>query len=509
MKKIISLLLAAVLVLSFSITAFAATATSDITLTYALSANGSDDIVVQTGDTITVSYKLSASEKSTVSVTQNEIYYDHAFFELVPNSNKASAGFTDYTTTLQERLSGKRYVYFNTMTTHTHDTEPVEIGTFQLKVIATSGETTVANVNAKAMDTSADRFAAATEDLHVSIGTPQTQKFTVIFNGVDGKAYQTKTVTAGDSLKLIDGPDKTGYTFSHWSIGGDSTRYLPGTSYTPTSDVTFTPNWSAKDSGGNGGGGGGGGGGSVSYTLQFDTNGGSSIASISRSAGTVIALDPYVPTKQGATFAGWCEDKALTKTVTSVKLTGNMTVYAKWTTTGGSGFTDVPDDAYYEDAVKWASENGITNGITADLFGPNIPCTRAQMVTFLWRASGCPQATDRTCAFTDVKEDAYYYEALLWAIEKGVTKGTSETTFTPDAVCTRGQMVTFLYRYAGSPAVQGENPFTDVQSGDFYYQAVIWAAGEGITNGTSATTFTPKADCTRAQIVTFLYRAMN
>ena len=171
MKKTISLLLVLALMFTLSATVFAATA--DITMKYDLSSNGSNDIVVQTGDVITVSYKLSASEECTVSVTQNEIYYDHNFFEFVADSNKPSDGFTDYMTTLQERLSGKRYVYFNTMTTHKHDKTPAEIGTFQLKVIATSGETTVANVNVNAADLTTVAYGASTQDLHVSIGTVQ------------------------------------------------------------------------------------------------------------------------------------------------------------------------------------------------------------------------------------------------------------------------------------------------------------------------------------------------
>ena len=503
MKKIISLLLTLVLALSLSVTAFAATATPDIDLTFDLSAQGSNDIVVKTGDIITVSYKLSASEKSTVSTTQNEIYYDHSFFELVAGSNKASAGFTDYTTTLQERLSGKRYVFFNTMTTHTHDTTPVEIGTFQLKVIATSGESTVANVNAFGTDTAAHHFGSDSQDLHVSIGSVQEQKFTVLFRNEDGSTYQSYTVKSGDEITLPAGPAKSGYTFSHWSIGGDSTKYLAGSRYEPKSNVSFTPNWVVNGNGGSTGGGGG----STLYTLTFETNGGSKIASISRSSGTVIQLESYVPTKDGRTFAGWFSDKALTKQVTSVKLTANTTVYAKWTKDGG--FKDVPDGSYCDDAVDWAYKNGITKGLTDDMFGPNVPCTRAQIVTFLWRASGRPEATKRDCAFTDVNTNAYYYEALLWAIETGVTKGTTETTFTPDAICTRGQMVTFLYRYDGSPEVTGENPFSDVSSHAFYYTSVVWAVQKGITKGITATTFAPLADCTRGQIVTFLYRFMG
>lgn len=171
-----------------------------------------------------------------------------------------------------------------------------------------------------------------------------------------------------------------------------------------------------------------------------------------------------------------------------------------------SVFTDVISGAYYYDAVQWAVAQGITTGTTASTFSPDATCTRAQMVTFLWRAAGSPTPTGYNNPFADVKSDAYYYNAVLWAVEKGITSGTSATTFSPDATVTRGQTVTFLYRGAGSPAA-GNTSFADVDTGAYYAPAVAWAAGAGITSGTSASTFSPDAGCTRAQIVTFLYRA--
>ncbi|MDO4269558.1 MAG: S-layer homology domain-containing protein, partial [Eubacteriales bacterium] len=167
-------------------------------------------------------------------------------------------------------------------------------------------------------------------------------------------------------------------------------------------------------------------------------------------------------------------------------------------------FVDVPADAYFADAVAWAVENDITNGTSATTFSPNMSCTRAQMVTFLWRAAGSPKATGNN-PFTDLDSSAYYYDAVLWAIENGVTNGTSATTFSPDATVTRGQTVTFLYRANGSPAASG-NSFADVSADSYYADAVAWAVAEAITNGTGDNTFSPDADCTRGQIVTFLYR---
>mgnify|MGYP004516859323 FL=1 len=172
-------------------------------------------------------------------------------------------------------------------------------------------------------------------------------------------------------------------------------------------------------------------------------------------------------------------------------------------------FKDVSENDYFYDAVLWAVDKGITSGTSATIFDANKNCTRAEMVTFLWRAAGKPEPTNRMNPFTDVKEDSYYYKAVLWAVENGITKGTSDTTFSPNDTCTRGQTATFLYRYAGSPAVSGRNYFNDVNETDYYYDAVVWVASEGITTGTSATTFSPADFCTRGQIVTFLYRYLK
>ena len=172
-----------------------------------------------------------------------------------------------------------------------------------------------------------------------------------------------------------------------------------------------------------------------------------------------------------------------------------------------SPFSDVSTSAYYYEAVKWAQEKGITGGIGNGLFGPNQPCTRGQIVTFLWRAAGSPAPKSVSIPFTDVPKGSYYEMAVLWAVENGITKGTSDTTFSPDATCSRAQIVTFLWRSQKSPAVGSLNPFTDVSANAYYTDAVLWAVEENITKGTTATTFSPDTDCTRAQIVTLLYRA--
>ncbi len=169
-------------------------------------------------------------------------------------------------------------------------------------------------------------------------------------------------------------------------------------------------------------------------------------------------------------------------------------------------FRDVDKDAYYAAAVEWAVAEQITNGMTADTFAPEAACTRGQIVTFLWRAAGEPTPRGTKNPFTDIRQSDYYYTAVLWAAEQGITTGTTEATFSPEAGCTRGQVATFLWRSAGRPVSGGGNPFADVGAGAFYYDAVLWAVENGITNGTGSTTFSPEDTCTRAQIVTFLYR---
>ena len=169
-------------------------------------------------------------------------------------------------------------------------------------------------------------------------------------------------------------------------------------------------------------------------------------------------------------------------------------------------FVDVATGSYYEDAVDWAVGNGITQGTDDTHFSPDGICTRAQAVTFLWRAAGSPKPETRTMPFADVPVGSYYYDAVLWAVENGIAKGTSDTTFSPNMTCSRAQIVAFLWRSEKSPAAGTANPFADVKSAAYYADAVLWAAKKDITKGTTNTTFSPDADCTRAQIVTFLYR---
>ena len=170
-------------------------------------------------------------------------------------------------------------------------------------------------------------------------------------------------------------------------------------------------------------------------------------------------------------------------------------------------FADVKQVDYFYGAVQWAVENGITNGVSDTLFNSGADCTRAQAVTFLWRAAGAPEPVNAD-SFTDVLKDSYYAKAVAWAVENGIASGVSATEFAPDATCTRAQIVTFLWRAEKAPAVDAESAFTDVESDAYYADAVQWALKNGVTNGISASAFNPDASCTRAQIVTFLWRTL-
>ena len=218
--------------------------------------------------------------------------------------------------------------------------------------------------------------------------------------------------------------------------------------------------------------------------------------------------------REGFRVAGIAYDAAGTRIYSGEEHTGSVTLYLIWEEEQSipepdSGFVDVVPGAYYEIPVEWAVEKGITTGVDDSHFAPGAACTRAQVVTFLWRAAGSPEPASASNPFADVSEGSYYYKAVLWAAEKGITAGTSATAFSPNAPCTRGQVVTFLWRFQGKPASGGSNVFGDVAPGTYCYDAVLWAVEKGITQGMGDGTFGTASPCSRAQIVTFLYRTLG
>ena len=350
-----------------------------------------------------------------------------------------------------------------------------------------------------------------------------TRSATVNFTFEDGHS-QRVTYGPADIGKTFPTDSKDGYTFNGWTIGGKTYTTLTDEALTELSSVTdknakasFTQK---SNNGGNHGGSGGSGVSTYPVSVTTPKNGKVSVdpRNAAKGAAVTVTVTPdsgYEMDKLTVTDASGktisTTDKGngkFTFTMPNGKVSVSATFKQTTLTPPSTGFVDVPASAYYADAVKWAVEKGITTGTSATTFSPEASCTRAQMVTFLWRAAGSPAPKATTTAFTDLDKSAYYYDAVLWAVEQGITTGTSATTFSPNATVTRGQTVTFLYRFAGQPAVSGSSSFTDVNSSDYYAAAVQWAKEQGITSGTTATTFSPTNDCTRGQIVTFLYRQL-
>ena len=289
----------------------------------------------------------------------------------------------------------------------------------------------------------------------------------------------------------------------------------------PAHNVTVTVNWKANgSSSGGGSSGGGGGGGSVSIPdTKIPTgiyeHGTVTVSPESASKGDTVTITA-TPDK-GYTLESLIvldkDGKALALTdkgggkYTFTMPAGKITVKAVFMddNTMLNFFTDVHAEDYYYDAVLWAAQKGITGGMSDTLFAPNAACTRAQIVTFLWRAAGSPEPSALS-SFADVPADAYYAKAVAWAVENGITNGTTDTTFGPDEICTRAHGVTFLSRAAGTNTASGNSNFADVDANAYYASAVKWAVDNGITNGIGSSLFGPDSSCTRAQIVTFLYR---
>ena len=332
-------------------------------------------------------------------------------------------------------------------------------------------------------------------------------QYTITYNLAGGTAEgNPSTYTIETKAFTLKNPTKSGYTFTGWSgTGLDGENNMTVTIPTgSTGNRIYTAHWRYNGSGH-----------SYSYyTIKATAGAGGSISpsgnvsvregrdqtfTITPDRGYAVANVKIDGKSIGAVKSYTFENVRRTHTIEVIfmKANGNPQTGV---------FVDVATGSYYEDAVDWAVENGITKGTDDTHFSPDGICTRAQAVTFLWRAAGSPKPETRTMPFTDVPVGSYYYDAVLWAVENGITKGTSDTTFSPNMTCTRAQIVAFLWRSEKSPAAGTANPFADVKSTAYYADAVLWAVKENITKGTTSTTFSPNADCTRAQIVTFLWR---
>ena len=344
-------------------------------------------------------------------------------------------------------------------------------------------------------------------------GSHENQTCTVTFNGNGGVPSVIRMTTIDQKLPELPTATHSGrYSFDGWyTEKNGGTKITTATLF--DKDTTVYAHWTYTGSTG--------GGGVTTYpiTVKSAKNGDVTANHKSAAKGTTITLtvDPDKGYVLDTLTVLDGKDKDLKLTEKNGKFTFTMpaskvTVAATFkasTPTGKNPFIDVPAGSYYEDAVIWAVDKGITTGTSATTFNPNGICTRAQAVTFLWRAAGSPAAKSAVMPFTDVKAGSYYYDAVLWAVEQGITKGTSDTTFSPNMTCSRAQIVAFLWRSQKSPAAGMANPFADVAADTYYIDAVLWAVKHNITVGTTFSIFSPDEECTRAQIVTFLYRAHN
>lgn len=321
-------------------------------------------------------------------------------------------------------------------------------------------------------------------------------------------ADSTYNVASGTTITLPT-PRRSGYTFNGWYDG--SKFYAAGASYTVSATVTLNASWSYISSG------------SSSYDPTY------SVSTPSKTENGSVTVSPKNASKGDTVTVTVKPDSGyVLETLTVTDKNGNELTLkdkgnGKYTFTMPTGkvevkatfmednsmlnfFYDVPNNAYFYEAVKWAVKNGITTGVGDNLFAPEQPCTRAQIVTFLWRAAGSPEPKGAASGMTDVVSGSYYEKAVAWAIENGITTGTTTSTFSPDATCTRAQSVTFLFRAIGK-LVDSKAEFSDVLTDSYYANAVAWAVENGVTNGIGDGLFGPDNSCTRAQIVTFLFRA--
>ena len=335
----------------------------------------------------------------------------------------------------------------------------------------------------------------------------------ITFRMPDG-SEQTVTYTPENIGQSLPAASRAGYRFDGWKFPGIDGTYktLTDELLTALNGKTLTAEAQFTVMGGGGGGGGGFVSAGYAVSIAKTENGTVTASAETAEEGETITLTVKAETGYVLkTLTAAAEGKDLTLTAgkngtyTFTMPAADVTVTAVFEKIA---FADVKSGSYCYDAVQWAVAKGITLGMSDGSFAPNAPCTRGQIVTFLWRAMGCPAPKSTVNPFTDVKSGSYCYEAVLWAVEQGITKGTTATTFSPNAPCTRGQAVTFLCRAVGTEGT-GDTGFADVGANSFCAGSVKWAVENGVTKGITATTFSPNETCTRGQIVTFLYRAMG
>ena len=448
-------------------------------------------IIVTAATNAAVSDTIESGDKAKIEAVKDKANVEGMAAAIRDDKKAAIAKAADVT---DEQLAGKNMI--ETEITVKVEAKAADLAngklTFEASPVAT------VKVNGAAKGTTVPVTNDMLNGQPITVKLPLPEGFTpkqIKHISSDGSVeYFLKTAKRGAKLFTVDSDNCAVFTitkFSTFELSGTVTYVEPSYYSGSSSDPTYSVTVDKTENG------------SVTVSPKNASKGDTVTVTVKPDSGYVLET-LTVTDKNGNELT--LKDKGDGK-YTFTMPTGKVEVKATFMEDNSmlNFFYDVPNNAYFYEAVKWAVKNGITTGVGNDLFAPEQPCTRAQIVTFLWRAAGSPEPKAMS-SFTDVPASAYYAKAVAWAVENGITNGMTETAFAPNATCTRGQSVTFLYRALKGTA-SGSANFTDVKSDAFYADAVNWAVANNVTNGTSATTFSPNADCTRAEIVTFLYRA--
>ena len=486
--------------------------TNNVTVTISCLTNGAK-IYYSTDGTNFSEYRNAIPINDTTTITAYATKDDKTSATITATFTKRDASVTPVTSVIldKSKLDLKTNQNENLVATVT----PANAS--DATVVWTSNDPSVATIDARGNVTTVGigkaRITATTKDggyiAFCDVIVTEREPVQITFSDESGTVSPANTNAYG-KLSTLPTPTRSGYSFDGWYTEAEG-----GTAVTTDTvfdkATTIYAHWTRNSSSG-------------SHTTYYPVNtpakseGGSVVVSpksASKGSAVTVTVTPESGYQVSSVQAVDKDGKKLTLTdkgdgkYSFVMPGSKVEVSASFAQVQkpeeASPYRDVSKDSYYYDAVQWASDKGITNGVSDGVFAPDWVCTRGQIVTFLWRSVGSPAPKTAEMPFADVAEDAYYAQAVLWAVENGITKGTSETTFSHDQTCTRAHAVAFLYRLAGSPAVTGSS-FQDVAADAYYNAAVAWAVQQGITKGTSETTFSPNETCTRAQIVTFLYR---
>ena len=448
-------------------------------------------IIVTAATNAAVSETIESGDKAKIEAVKDKANVEGMAAAIRDDKKAAIAKAADVT---DEQLAGKNMI--ETEITVKVEAKAADLAngklTFEASPVAT------VKVNGAATDTTVPVTNDMLNGQPITVKLPLPEGFTpkqIKHISSDGSVeYFLKTAKRGAKLFTVDSDNCAVFTitkFSTFELSGTVTYVEPSYYSGSSSDPTYSVTVDKTENG------------SVTVSPKSASKGSTVTITVKPDSGYVLET-LTVTDKNGNELT--LKDKGDGK-YTFTMPAGKVEVKATFMEDNSmlNFFYDVPNGAYFYEAVKWAVDKGITNGLSDTMFGPYESCTRAQIVTFLWRAAGSPEPKT-VSSFTDVPASAYYAKAVAWAVENGITNGMTVTMFAPDATCTRGQSVTFLYRALKGTA-SGSANFTDVKSDAFYADAINWAVANNVTNGTSNTTFSPNADCTRAEIVTFLYRA--